>query len=85
MVMTARTQTLVQLDVDLVAGLDGIAKRDDTSRSAVIRRALREYLRSELERAADERLVEAYRRNPPPEPTEWDYAAARAMIAEEPW
>lgn len=85
MIMAPRTQTLVQLDEDLVAGLDGLAVRDGASRSAVIRRALRAYLRAELERDADERFRESYRKHPDPEPGEWEHAAARAMIAEEPW
>ena len=51
----ARREVLVQLDDDLVARLDKLAKRAEVSRSELLRRAA----------LADKRLVEGYTKYPP--------------------
>ncbi len=61
----ARREVLVQLDDDLVAGLDRIAEAGGTSRSALLRRGARAVIEAEDRAAADTELVAAYGRQPP--------------------
>jgi predicted DNA-binding protein len=80
----ARKQTLVQLTDELLAALDQQAAASGRSRSELIREALEDYLRDELNAEIDRRIVEGYTRIPQ-EPDPWADAAARRSIAEEPW
>lgn len=61
----ARREVLVQLDDDLVERLDELAKRVHVSRSEPVRRGALAVLEADEWARADERLVEAYRKNPP--------------------
>ncbi|MCP9488269.1 MAG: ribbon-helix-helix protein, CopG family [Solirubrobacteraceae bacterium MAG38_C4-C5] len=82
----ARTQTLVQLNDELLALLDERASRERRSRSTLIREALEMFLREELEDAVGRRIVEGYRRIPQTcEEDAWAQSAARDAIREEPW
>jgi metal-responsive CopG/Arc/MetJ family transcriptional regulator len=77
----ARKQVIVQLDDDLVSGLDRAAKETGVSRSELIRRASRmliEYLR---ERELDRRHEEGYRRVP----EEAELVEAFTRLAAEAW
>ena len=67
----ARTQTLVQLSDEMVEILDGVAGRRRSSRSAVIREAIEEYLARERSRLVDERVVAGYLAVPQGIPDEW--------------
>lgn len=81
----SRTQTLVQLDDQLLAMLDGRAAAQGRSRSALIREAIEAYMAADIEAATDQQIVTGYRRVPPP-PVAADVAAlAQASIEEEPW
>jgi metal-responsive CopG/Arc/MetJ family transcriptional regulator len=82
----ARTQTLVQLTDELLTRLDERAARERRSRSTLIREAIEDYLRDELEAEIDRRIVEGYRRHPQTSDEDmWAEANARAAIREEPW
>jgi metal-responsive CopG/Arc/MetJ family transcriptional regulator len=61
----ARREVLVQLDDDLVARLDELAKRTSVSRSELLRRAALAVLQADERAQADERLVEGYTKYPP--------------------
>lgn len=61
----ARRQVLVQLDDDLVARLDELARRSEISRSELLRRGAIAVLAADELARADERLMEAYRSQPP--------------------
>ncbi|MBA2420044.1 MAG: ribbon-helix-helix protein, CopG family [Thermoleophilaceae bacterium] len=74
----ARTQTMVQLSVDLVDALDRAAADRDRSRSALIRELLWEALSSDRERAIGEEIAEGYRRIPQGEHDEWGDLGAAA-------
>jgi len=54
----------VPIDDDLLAALDELSQAQRSSRSAVIRRACREYLRRVREAALDEAYERGYRRIP---------------------
>jgi metal-responsive CopG/Arc/MetJ family transcriptional regulator len=81
-----RTQTLVQLNDDLLRQLDERAAKEGRSRSALIRDAIEEYLFDEDKARIDREIIEGYERIPV---TEEELAAAersaRRMIEEEPW
>lgn len=62
--MTGRTQTLVQLNQELVRLLDRRAASRGISRSALIRDLLERGLQRDRADATSERLVEGYRRVP---------------------
>ena len=82
----ARTQTLVQLNEELLAMLDERAARERRSRSTLIREALEMFLRDEIDGAVGRRIVEGYRRIPQTsEEDAWAQSAARDAIREEPW
>jgi metal-responsive CopG/Arc/MetJ family transcriptional regulator len=82
----ARTQTLVQLTVDLLRRLDERAAREGRSRSALIRDAIEAYLHDEERDRITREIIEGYERIPP---TEWEMemaeANAREAVEEEPW
>lgn len=62
---------MVQLSDALVAALDREASRRSTSRSELIRRALREFLSASEQAAIGTQIVEGYTRLPPATPDEW--------------
>ena len=81
-----RTQTLVQLTDDLLTRLDERAAREHRSRSTLIREAIEDYLRDELQAEIDRRIIEGYRNHPQSSDEDaWAEANARAAIREEPW
>ncbi|MDX6706514.1 MAG: Ribbon-helix-helix protein copG family [Solirubrobacteraceae bacterium] len=80
----ARTQTLVQLSDELLAQLDARVAREGRSRSELIREAVAGYLSTDRQAEIDQRIVEAYTRQPQEDLLGAD-AVARAMIAAEPW
>ena len=61
----ARREVLVQLDDDLVARLDDLARRAEVSRSELLRRGALAVLDADEWARADERLIEAYTKQPP--------------------
>ncbi len=60
----ARKQVLVQLDDELVEGLDRLAEEEGVSRSELIRRAARVLIQQADWAEADRKMIEAYRRQP---------------------
>jgi len=81
-----RTQTLVQLNEELLRRLDERAAREGRSRSALIREAIEAYMYDARSAEIDRQIVEGYERMPE---TEEELAGAdaelREMIEEEPW
>jgi metal-responsive CopG/Arc/MetJ family transcriptional regulator len=81
-----RTQTLVQLNEDLLRRLDERAAREGRSRSALIRDAIEAYLYDEDKARIDREIIEGYERIPE---TEEEIRVAeletREAIREEPW
>lgn len=67
----ARTQTIVQMNDELLALLDREAARRGVSRSALIRDAVAAYLADAAESEVTRQIVEGYRRVPPGRPDEW--------------
>jgi len=61
----ARKEVLVQLDDELVAGLDRLAAERGTSRSELVRRGVLAMLQAAELADADRALQAAYRRVPP--------------------
>lgn len=64
MTMGPRKQILVQLNEDLLGLLDAHAARAGTSRSQVIREAVKAHLAAEKEAEIDRLIAEGYRRMP---------------------
>lgn len=62
--LMARREVLVQLDDDLVARLDQLAKTLGTNRSELLRRGAQAVIDAEDTFAADRDLVAAYQRQP---------------------
>lgn len=60
----ARKEVLVQLDDELVGRLDALAAKAGTSRSELLRRGALAVIEAADIAEADQRLVEAYRRQP---------------------
>jgi ribbon-helix-helix CopG family protein len=77
--VVARREVLVQLDDELVAHLDDLARRRGVSRSELLRQGALAVLEAEELAAADVQLREAYRRQPQ-DPALVD--AARRLAAE---
>lgn len=75
----SRKQVLVQLDDELVAGLDELARRLEVSRSELLRRGALAVLEAARVEEADRALAAAYRRLPP-DPALVD--SARRLAAE---
>ena len=69
--IVARTQTIVQLNEDLVAQLDDEAARRGQSRSALIRDALTVFLADRRRDDIGRRIVEGYERIPSTAPDQW--------------
>ncbi len=64
-VVMARREVLVQLNDELVARLDELAKRTSVSRSELLRRGAMAVLEADEWAQADKRLVEGYTKYPP--------------------
>jgi metal-responsive CopG/Arc/MetJ family transcriptional regulator len=79
----ARTQTLVQLNDELLDRLDSYREREGRSRSDVVREAIERYLAADREAEIDRLVVEAYTRQPPQDV--WGEQSAKRLIAAEPW
>jgi predicted transcriptional regulator len=62
--MGIRTQTMVQLNVELVKQLDLVASRAGISRSQLIRQAIEAYLAADEQAQIDREIVDAYTRMP---------------------
>lgn len=61
----ARKEVLVQLDDDLVARLDALARRAEVSRSELLRRGALAVLQADEWAEADKRLKRGYASHPP--------------------
>jgi metal-responsive CopG/Arc/MetJ family transcriptional regulator len=62
--VVARREVLVQLDDELVARLDELARAEGTTRSDLLRRGANAVLHAAEEAEADRSLQDAYRRIP---------------------
>jgi predicted DNA-binding protein len=80
----ARREVLVQLDDELVSQLDALAKSLGSNRSELLRRGAQAVIDAEDAIAADQALVEAYRRQPA-EPALVRAAARLAARTAPPW
>ncbi len=81
-----RTQTIVQLNDELLRRLDERAAREGRSRSALIRDAIEAHLHDEKKARIDREIVEGYERVPETqEELEVAEASAREGVEEEPW
>lgn len=82
----SRTQTLVQLNEELLRRLDERVAREGRSRSALIRDAIEEYLADETRDEITRQIIEGYERIPTTEEEmEIAEASAREAVEEEPW
>ena len=79
----ARTQTLVQLNDELLERLDSYRRRAGLSRSQVVRDAVERYLAADREAEIDRLIVDAYTRHPAQDV--WGEQSAKLLIAAEPW
>lgn len=59
-----RTQTMVQLNEELLTLLDARAARAGVSRSQLVREALEAFLAEDREKAIDHQIIEGYQRMP---------------------
>ena len=83
---TSRTQTLVQLNEELLRRLDERAAREGRSRSSLIREAIETYMVDEARDEISRQIVAGYERIPvTDEEMAWAEASAREMIRDEPW
>jgi predicted transcriptional regulator len=64
MAMSSRTQTMVQLNDDLIKLLDRRAASDGVSRSQVIREAIEAFLASDRAALIDRQIVKGYTQRP---------------------
>jgi metal-responsive CopG/Arc/MetJ family transcriptional regulator len=81
----ARTQTLVQLDDQLLAHLDQRAAELGVSRSKLVREAIEMYLAATIDAEIDAAIVAGYTRQPPPDLDPLIHQTAVASIESEPW
>jgi metal-responsive CopG/Arc/MetJ family transcriptional regulator len=82
----SRTQTLVQLNDELLRRLDERAAREGRSRSALIRDAIEAYLVDEERDEISRQIIAGYERIPETEEEmAWAEQNVREMIREEPW
>jgi len=82
----SRTQTLVQLNDELIRRLDERAAREGRSRSSLIREAIETYMVDEARDEISRQIIAGYERIPETdEEMAWAEASAREMIEEEPW
>ncbi len=81
-----RTQTLVQLNEELLRRLDERAAREGRSRSSLIREAIETYMVDEARDEISRQIIAGYERIPETdEEMAWAEANVRDMIREEPW
>jgi metal-responsive CopG/Arc/MetJ family transcriptional regulator len=81
-----RTQTLVQLNEELLRRLDERAAREGRSRSSLIREAIETYMVDEARDEITRQIIAGYERIPETdEEMAWAEAGVREMIEEEPW
>ncbi|HVM13061.1 MAG TPA: ribbon-helix-helix protein, CopG family [Egibacteraceae bacterium] len=80
----ARKEVLVQLDDDLVARLDRLARKQHTNRSELLRRGALAVLRADEIDQADQELRAAYRRLPQ-DPAVVEAAASPAAATAPEW
>jgi len=80
----ARKEILVQLDDDLVARLDGLAKKLGVSRSELLRRGASAVLEAVAIAEDDQALIDAYREKPQ-DPLLLEAAARLAATTTESW
>jgi metal-responsive CopG/Arc/MetJ family transcriptional regulator len=74
------------MDDELIRRLDELSQSQETSRSALIRRACREYLRLVRDAELDDAYEEGYRRTPEDSSVgEAQVAVARDMLPKESW
>jgi metal-responsive CopG/Arc/MetJ family transcriptional regulator len=79
-------QTMVQLSDALLEVLDRRAVETGRSRSDLIREAIEQYYKEDIEAAIDRAMVDGYTRVPDDEELDGlAEADARALIGEEPW
>ena len=79
---------MVQLNDTLLEVLDQRATETGRSRSDLIREAIEQYYKEDIEAAIDRAMVEGYTRVPDDDDDEFDALyedVARRSIAEEPW
>jgi metal-responsive CopG/Arc/MetJ family transcriptional regulator len=82
----SRTQTLVQLNDELLRRLDERAAREGRSRSALIRDAIEAHLVDEERDEISRQIIAGYERIPETEEEmAWAEQNVREMIREEPW
>ena len=79
----ARTQTMVQLNEELLESLDAVAARRGVSRSALIRELVVDGLERSGAAAVGERIADGYRRMPQALPDEWGDPVTMADVATE--
>lgn len=79
----ARTQTMVQLNEELLESLDAVAGRRGVSRSALIRELVVDGLQRSGAAAVGERIADGYRRMPQALPDEWGDPVMMADVATE--
>ena len=77
----ARTQTMVQLNEELLETLDRAAASRGASRSALIRELLWKGLSGDREREIGEQIAEGYRRIPQGEIDEWGDLSESSRVA----
>jgi predicted transcriptional regulator len=78
--MATRTQTMVQLNDDLLTLLDQRASMEGVSRSQLIRNALEAYLAADRAAALDRLIVEGYARMPQAEFDQDDWGDLGRMM-----
>jgi metal-responsive CopG/Arc/MetJ family transcriptional regulator len=77
---------MVQLNDTLLEVLDQRATETGRSRSDLIREAIEQYYKEDIEAAIDRAMVEGYTRGPDDDELDALYEdVARRSIAEEPW
>jgi metal-responsive CopG/Arc/MetJ family transcriptional regulator len=83
---TSRTQTLVQLNDELLRRLDERAAREGRSRSSLIREAIETHMVDEARDEISRQIIAGYERIPETdEEMAWAEASAREGVEEEPW
>ena len=79
--LVRRTQTIVQLNDELLEALDAEAARRGASRSALIREAIAAFLHEARQDVLTRQIVDGYRRLPPATPDEWGDLGAQTQRA----
>lgn len=80
------TQLAVRLPTGMVQQIDAlVASGDYATRADLVRAALDRLIAEAQRREVDAAIVAGYEARPDEAPDAWLQAAARAMVAEEPW